>query len=108
MAKVIACLLLLTLTGVLPLASGNRETKTIIGRYVRVVVRGGDDCLVTSYGAKGDGKTNDTAAVQRALDVCNGTVVVPSPKTFLVAALAITRSATELHIEEGATLHLLH
>ena len=34
----------------------------------------------------------------------DGTIVVPAPKTFLVAALTITRSATELHIEEGATL----
>lgn len=60
---------------------------------------------VKSFGAKGDGKVKDTAAVQKALDACagkNGRVVVP-PGTYLVGSLYIGDD-TELHLQEGAVL----
>ena len=60
---------------------------------------------VRSFGAKGDGRTKDTAAVQRALDACAGTggrVVVP-PGTYLIGSIFLG-DATELHLEKGATL----
>ena len=47
------------------------QTKKIRGRYVDVDVRSGNSCKVTDFGAKGDGKANDTVSVQRALDLCS-------------------------------------
>ncbi len=60
---------------------------------------------VRSFGAKGDGATKDTAAVQRALDACaktGGKVVVPTG-TYLIGSVYLGDN-TELHLDEGATL----
>src|SRR6478609_2922993 len=61
---------------------------------------------VRQYGAKGDGKTLDTKAIQQALDACGsnhgGTVLLPSG-TYLSRPLII-RSNTTLQVEKGATL----
>ena len=60
---------------------------------------------VKDAGAKGDGKTKDTAAIQRALDACagrGGRVIVPRG-TYLTGTLWL-RDRTELHLEEGAVL----
>ena len=60
---------------------------------------------VRSFGAKGDGATKDTAAVQCALDACaktGGKVVVPSG-TYLIGSIYLGDD-TELHLDEGATL----
>ena len=60
--------------------------------------KGGFD--VRDYGAKGDGKTFDTAAIQRAIDECSqsgGGRVVVSGGTFLVKPFRL-RSGVELHI----------
>ena len=56
---------------------------------------------VRDFGAKGDGITKDTAALQRALD-CMGTVFVPSGR-YLTGTLYL-RSETSLVLEDGATL----
>ena len=86
-------------------ASGAKELR---GRYVTVRAGGGTQCVVTNFGAKGDGKTDDTKAIQAAFDHCGqsggGTVVVPAPKTYLMFSVHFTSSNQELHIEEGATL----
>ena len=43
------------------------------------------------YNAQGNGKTNTTDAIQRAIDDPNcGKIVIPSPGTFLIAALRLT------------------
>ena len=49
------------------------------------------DYDVTSYGAVGDGRTDDARAIQSAIDACSaaggGSVVFPSGKTFLSGPL---------------------
>jgi len=68
---------------------------------------GGDDKLlgakvynVREFGAKGDGKTLDTAAVQAAIDACTrdrgGTVLVPAGD-FVVGTLELKSNVT-LHL----------
>jgi polygalacturonase len=63
-------------------------------------------CNVRSYGAKGDGVTKDTVAIQKAIDTCaargGGTVVVAGG-TFVTAPLLL-KSHSTLDIEKGATL----
>ncbi|HTV09713.1 MAG TPA: glycosyl hydrolase family 28 protein [Candidatus Aquilonibacter sp.] len=60
-----------------------------------------------AYGARGNGATNDTAALQRTLDACaragGGTVVLPSGHTFLSGTLSLA-SNIELHLAGDATL----
>lgn len=61
---------------------------------------------VRSHGAQGDGVTDDTAALQRAIDACaaqgGGRVVVPGGvyKTYTLSL----KSDVDLHLERGATL----
>jgi len=61
---------------------------------------------VTAYGAKGDGKTLATAAIQKAIDACakagGGTVYFPAGD-FLSGTIAL-RSRVTLHLSAGATL----
>ena len=61
---------------------------------------------VRQFGAKGDGKTLDTASVQKALDACGkaggGMVRIPSG-TFLSKPLFL-RNKTTLQLDAGATL----
>lgn len=59
---------------------------------------------VQDFGAKGDGKNKNTAALQRTIDACTpgGTVYIP-PGIFLSGALYL-KSDMELYIAEGATL----
>lgn len=55
---------------------------------------------IRDFGAKGDGKTLDTAAVQAAIDACNkdkgGTVLVPAG-TFVIGTVELKSNVT-LHI----------
>ncbi len=60
---------------------------------------------VRELGAKGDGKADDTTAIQKALDDCGtagGTVLLPGG-TYLSRPLTI-RTRTTLLIKDGATL----
>ncbi|HMD53617.1 MAG TPA: glycosyl hydrolase family 28-related protein, partial [Phycisphaerae bacterium] len=61
---------------------------------------------VREFGAKGDGKTLDTAAIQKALDECGnaggGTVRFPAG-TYLSQPLLL-RTKTTVLLEAGATL----
>jgi polygalacturonase len=63
-------------------------------------------CDVTAYGARGDGKTLDTAAIQQAVDACatrgGGTVLLPAG-TFVSGTIVLADNIT-LHVSAGATL----
>ncbi|HUO10824.1 MAG TPA: glycoside hydrolase family 28 protein [Phycisphaerae bacterium] len=60
---------------------------------------------VRQFGALGDGKTKDTAALQKALDACigGGKVLLP-PGDYLSGSLQMY-SNTILYLSDGATLH---
>jgi polygalacturonase len=61
---------------------------------------------VRDYGAKGDGMTQDTAAIQKALDACGdagGGIVRFSPGVYLSRPLEI-RTKTTIELDAGATL----
>jgi polygalacturonase len=71
------------------------------------VMAAGKVCNVKTYGAKGDGTTKDTAAVQKAIDDCTagkggGTVEVPAG-TYVVAPISLKSNMT-LHLAKDATL----
>jgi polygalacturonase len=56
---------------------------------------------VLNFGAKGDGATLDTAAVQRAIDAAateGGTVLIPRKKTFLVSTLNL-KGGIDFHLD---------
>ena len=63
-------------------------------------------CDVTAYGAKGDGVTKDTHAIQGAIDACaakgGGTVRLASG-TFLTGPIVL-KSHITLEVDAGATL----
>lgn len=65
---------------------------------------------VCDYGAIGDGVTNDTAAIQRAIDECakngGGEVLIPGGKTYYVGSIQL-RSHIHLHFESGAKFQAL-
>lgn len=66
----------------------------------------GTVCDPHSYGAKGDGSTKDTAAIQRAIDVCaqrGGGTVQLSAGTY-VSAPIVLKSNTTLQVGKGAIL----
>src|SRR5262249_8380205 len=56
---------------------------------------------VTSYGAKGDGKTDDSAAFTKAIAACNkaggGHVVVPAGKSFRTGAITLLANV-DVHV----------
>ena len=61
---------------------------------------------VRKYGAKGDGKTNDVVAIQKAIDACSkggGGVVLFDKGTFLSGGIKL-KSHVELHISSTAVL----
>lgn len=82
--------------------SGSRASAEPEARPAGVLLNVRDE----AFGAKGDGTTNDTAALQMALDRCaalgGGTVVVPAG-SYLTGSLQL-RSRTTLRLEEGATI----
>ena len=61
---------------------------------------------VRAYGAKGDGATKDTAAIQAAVDACSvaggGTVEVP-PGLYLSGTIYL-KSNVDFHVGPGATI----
>ncbi len=66
----------------------------------------GKEYLVTTYGAIGDGKTLNTASIQKAIDLATkngGGKVIVSEGIFLTGTLEL-KSNIELHIDAKATL----
>jgi polygalacturonase len=63
-------------------------------------------CDAKSYGAKADGKTKDTQALQSAIDACEakgGGIVRLSSGTFLTGPIVL-KSHITLEVDKGATL----
>lgn len=64
-------------------------------------------CYVRTFGAKGDGSTKDTVAIQKAIDACaargNGSVVELRNGTFVSGPLLLKSNIT-LRVDPGATL----
>ena len=62
---------------------------------------------IIAFGAKGDGKTDDAAAIQRAINACSaaggGTVIIPAGHTFLCGPLQLA-SYVNLHLEPNSRL----
>ena len=62
---------------------------------------------ILQYGAKGDGRTNDAAAIQKAIDDCSlaggGRVLLPGGHVYRSGSLVL-KSNVELHLEMGAVL----
>ncbi len=62
---------------------------------------------VLDHGAAADGRTNDAAAIQKAIDACNaaggGTVVLPAGQTILAGAFEL-KSNVEFRVERGGRL----
>lgn len=83
--------------------------KYIIGILAAVVsfAASAADYDVTSYGAVGDGRTDDARAIQSAIDACSGagggSVVFPAGKTFLSGPLHMA-SNVNLRLEPNSTL----
>lgn len=82
--------------GTIPLAAGG-EVERAQGRVYDVV----------DFGARGDGRTNDAAAIQAAIDRCTrdggGTVLVPSGGRFLTGTFEL-RSKVHLLVDTGAEI----
>lgn len=79
----------------------------LVGAWVVQALAAPKVCDVRRYGAKGDGTSKDTAAVQKAIDVCaaakgGGIVEVPDG-TFVIGPILLKSNIT-LRLEKAATL----
>lgn len=63
--------------------------------------------IVNDFGASGDGVTDDSKAIQKAIDVCSenggGTVVLLSGHTYFSSSIQI-KKGVDLHLQKGAVL----
>ena len=77
---------------------------TILAAMAALAAHGAFD--VRDFGAKGDGVTKDTAAIQRAVDAANaagGGRVVLDAGTYLSGTIWL-KDGVELHLAEGSVL----
>ena len=73
------------------------------GSVVEIPILSSTVCSVYDFGARGDGRQDDTAALQAALNACGkgtgGTVVFPKNGTFLSFSLSLPSSARGVALE---------
>ena len=73
----------------------------------RVATAPGGAYNVLTLGAAGDGRTNDAAAIQKAVDTCHlaggGRVLLPAGRTYLSGTIRL-KANVDLHLEAGAIL----
>jgi polygalacturonase len=88
----------------------NRNMKQIISIavifFISLQVTAQRTFNIKTFGAKGDGKTNDADAIQKAIDACSksgGRVIVPAPFTFITGPFNL-KSNIELYVEAGAVI----
>src|SRR4051812_21169991 len=62
---------------------------------------------VKDFGAAGDGRSDDAAAIQKAIDACSGagggTVLFAAPSVFMTGPITL-KSNIDIHIEGGAKI----
>ena len=81
-------------------------TTTIFVAATTAALHAAAVCNVRNYGAKGDGATKDTAAIQKAIDACaqKGKGTVTLPEGNYLSAPIVLKSNITLHLDKGAML----
>ena len=91
--------------------AGNKERKVSLFTFAITVAVSiavsARTCDVTAYGARPDGTTDNTAAIQKAIDECSagggGRVLVPGGGVYKTYTLNL-KNGVDLHVDRGATL----
>lgn len=78
---------------------------TIVFLITALMINGQKIFNVKDFGAIGDGKTDDAAAIQKAIDACSlaggGQVLLPASYTFLASPFNL-KSNIDFHVQAGA------
>ena len=78
----------------------------VVGLFSALAMASAAEYRVNEYGAKGDGATLDTAAIQKAIDAAakaRHAVVVFAPGVYLTGSLFL-KSGTNLRVDEGVEI----
>ena len=83
----------------------NRSGGAWLGVFVTLGISQAAEFRVNQFGAKGDGKTVDTVAIQKAIDAASraGGVIVFAAGTYLTGSLFL-KSGTTLRVDKGVEI----
>ncbi|HEU5077963.1 MAG TPA: glycosyl hydrolase family 28 protein [Opitutaceae bacterium] len=81
------------------------------GLRLSAETRGAREFNVLDYGAKGDGATSDTAAIQRAIDAASASgggarVIIPGGRRFMTGTLRL-KNGIDFHLADDAELRAI-